>query len=194
MWNIFEQPWTLLVTAALLLLLVACIRPFVNEKYKRRLWLIPIFVAVMGLVLDFAVYTDREKIEDVLDNGVTAIENEDCDGIASIIANSYSDSIHSDKAGLIRSCRNILQPPMIEKNYASILDMNISGRSASVTMLNRIFFDEKSDYVDFARLILVKVQIELEKGSDGNWLVRQTEILAVNNQPSQWEKVDYSNW
>jgi len=194
MWNVFEQPWTLLITAAVLLLLVACIRPFVNEKYKRRLWLIPLLVAVMGPALDLAVQTDREKIEDVLDTGVTALENEDCDAIAAIIANNYSDSIHSDKADFMRSCRNILQPPMIGKIYASILDMNISGKSSSVTMLNRIFFDEKSDYVNFARLILVKVQIELEKGTDGNWLVSQTEILAVNNQPSQWEKVNYPDW
>jgi hypothetical protein len=194
MWNVFEQPWTLLITAAVLLLLVACIRPFVNEKYKRRLWLIPILVAVMGPALDYAVRTDREKIEDVLDAGVTAVEDEDCSAISSIIANNYRDSIHSDKADLIRSCRNILTPPMIGKIYASILDMNITGKSASVTMLNRIFFDEKSDYVEFARLILIKVQIELEKGSDGKWLVSQTEILAVNNQPSQWEKVDYRNW
>lgn len=194
MWNVYEQPWTLLVTAAVLLLLVVCIRPFVGEKHKSQLWLIPILVAIMGPALDFAVRTDREKIEDVLDAGVTALENEDCGAISSIIAQDYRDSIHSDKADLIRSCRNILVPPMIGKIYASILDMNISGRNASVTMLNRIFFDENSDYIEFARLILINVQIELEKGSDGNWLVSQTEILAVNNQPSQWEKVDYSNW
>lgn len=194
MWNVFEQPWTLLVTAAILLLFVAVIRLFVNEKYKQLLWLIPILVALMGPALDLAVYTDREKIKDVLDTGVTALENEDCDAIASIIAGSYSDSIHSDKADFMRSCRNIIQPPMVSKIYASILDMNISGNSASVNMLNRIFFDEKSDYIEFAKLILVNVQIELEKGPGGNWLVSQTEILAVNNQTSDWKKVDYSNW
>ena len=83
---------------------------------------------------------------------------------------------------------------MVSKIYASILDMNISGKSASVTMLNRIFFDEKSDYVQFAKLILIKVQIELEKDTDGRWLLSQTEILAVNNQPSQWKNITYPDW
>jgi hypothetical protein len=194
MWNVFEQPWTLLVTAAVLLLLVVCIRPFVNEKYKRRLWLIPLLVAAIGLVLDFAVYTDREKIEDVLDKGVTAIENEDCDGIAAIIANNYSDSIHSDKADLIRNCRRILQPPLISKIYDSILDMNINGNAATVTVLNRIFFDEENELVGPKTVIFINVRMELEKGTDGNWLVSQTEILAVDGRPSQWENINYPDW
>jgi hypothetical protein len=194
MWNVFEQPWTLLVTAAVLLLLVACIRPFVNEKYKRRLWLIPILVAVMGPMLDLAVYTDREKIEDVIDTGVTALENEDCDAIASIISPNYKDSMHYNKETLISECRLYLQPPAIDKVIDSILDMNIAGNTATVTVLDRIFFDEENKLFSPIRLVLVKARIELEKGSEGNWLVSRTEILAVNNQPSQWEKVDYGNW
>ncbi len=194
MWNVLEQPWTLLTTAAVLLLLVAVINPFIQAESKRRLWLIPLLVALMAPALDFAVRTDREKIEDVIDTGVTALEDEDCDAISAILANNYSDSIHSDKADFMRRCRTTLQPPMVGKIYASILNLQISGNTASVTMLNRIFFDEQSDYVEFAKLILVKVQIELEKGSESNWLVIQTEILAVNNQPSQWEKVNYQNW
>jgi hypothetical protein len=194
MWNVLEQPWTLLITAAVLLLLVACIRPFVNEKYKRRLWLIPILVAVMGPALDLAVRTDREKIEDVLDTGVTALENEDCDVIASIISQNYSDSIHSDKADLIRSCRNILEPPLISKVYDSILDMNISGNSASVTVLGRIFLDKENKLVGTTEVIFIKAQIELEKGSDGKWLISQTEVLTVNNRPTEWRNINYLNW
>ncbi len=194
MWNIFEQPWTLLITAAVLLLVVAVINSFIQAKSKRYLWLIPLLVAVMAPTLDFAVRTDREKIEKLIDTTVTALENEDCDAIAAVLAENYKDSVHPNKAALMRRCRAILRPPLVDKDYSSIRNMQISGRTATVTLLNRILFDEKSDIVDFTKVILVKVQLDMEKGSDGNWLINQTEILAVNDQPSKWDNVNYQDW
>jgi hypothetical protein len=194
MWNFFEQPWTLLITAAVLLLVVAVIYPFVHAKSKRRLWLIPLLVATMGPVLDFAVSTDRERIEKVIDTGVTAFENENCNAIAAIISENYRDSAHSDKTALLKRCRAVLRPPAVSKVYDSILDMQASGNTASLTTLNRIFFDEQSYYAELARVVVVKVQIDLEKGSDGNWLVTRTEVLAINNQPTKWSNINYPNW
>ncbi len=194
MWNIFEQPWTLLITAAVLLLVVAVIYPFVHAKSKRRLWLIPLLVALMAPVLDFAVSTDREKIENVIDTGVKAFENEDCDVIAAVLAENYKDSAHSDKTALVQHCRVVLRPPAVSRVYDSILQMQVSGNTASLTMLNRIFFDEQSYYAEFAKLVLVKVQIDLEKGLDGNWLITRTEVLAINNQPTKWSNINYPNW
>jgi ketosteroid isomerase-like protein len=193
-WNIFEQPWTLLVTGAVLLLVVAVVNSFIQAKSKRRLWLIPLLVAALGPALDFAVRTDREKIEKVIDTGVKAIENEDCRAIAAIIAENYSDSIHPNKSDFMRRCRAILQPPLVDKVYDSILNMQISGNTASVTMLSRIFFDEQSEAASYAKLVLVKVEINLKKGTNGNWLVTQAEILAVNGRPSKWSEAGYPNW
>ena len=56
MWNIFEQPWTLLVIAAILALVVAIIQTF---KSNRLFFLIPLTVALLAPALDFAVRTDR---------------------------------------------------------------------------------------------------------------------------------------
>jgi ketosteroid isomerase-like protein len=193
MWNFFEQPWTLLITAVVLLLVVAVISPFIHPRSKRLLWLIPLLVAVMGPVLDFAVRTDREKIEKVIEVGVKAFENEDCGAIAAIISENYRDSLHADKTAFVQRCRAVLRPPAVSKVYDSIMDMQVSGNTASLTMLNRIFFDEQSYYAEL-RVVAVKVQIDLEKDPDGNWLVTRTEVLAVNNQPTKWSNINYRNW
>jgi ketosteroid isomerase-like protein len=194
MWNVFEQPWTLLIAAATALLVVAVIHPFIQAKSKRRLWLIPLLLAAAAPLLDFAVQTDREKIQTVMAIGVKAVENEDCTAIASIIAPDYRDSAHSSKEELLRRCRVYLQPPAVDKVYGSLLDMNISGSSATLTMLDRILIDPQSRYAQLANIALVKLSIDLKKTPDGNWLITRAEILTINNQPAKWTNINYENW
>lgn len=194
MWNVLEQPWTLLITAAALALVVAVVLPFIQAKSKRLLWLTPLLVAPLAFALDFAVSTDREKIQNVIDAGVKAVENEDPDAIAAILAPDYQDSSHPDKAALVRHCRAVLQPPLVDHIYSSIRQIRISADAATVTVLNKIFFDPKSDLAEFARLIIIEVQIDLQKTPDRSWLITRTEIQAVNNQPAKWTNVNYPNW
>jgi hypothetical protein len=194
MWNIFEQPWTLLITAVVLALFVAVINPFIEAKSKRLLWLIPLLVAVAAPLLDFAVETDREKIQGVINAGVNALENENAAGIAAIVAEDYHDSMHRDKAALVRHCRAVLRPPLIDKVFSSVRQMEITGRTAAVTVLNRIFFDPKSEVAQRAQVIIVEVKVDLQKNPDGNWLITHTEIQAVNGKPASWSNVNYENW
>jgi hypothetical protein len=42
--------------------------------------------------------------------------------------------------------------------------------------------------------VLVKVEIDLKKTLDEQWLITRTEILAINNQPTKWSNVGYIDW
>ena len=191
MWNIYEQPWTLLITAVILIPVVAVISVFIKSKYKSMIWLIPVLVAVAGPLIDFAVKTDREKILYVIDTGVKAVENEDCDSIAAIISDNYTDSANQKKTTLLSRCRSMLRPPAVDKIYDSIRDLQISGDTATADTLLRIFFDPQSYYAEFSKILLVQVQINLKKNPEGKWLITGIEILAVNGQPSGWGSVNY---
>ena len=191
MWNILEQPWALLVIAFVLLLVVAIIQTF---KSSRLLWLIPLLVAILAPLLDIAVTTDREKIKKVMVACVKAVENEDLATIEQLLAEDYKDSAHPGKDAMVRRFRNLLTPPLVEKIYDSILEMQISGDTASVILLNKIFIDPRSSYAEFIKIVLVKVEINLKKPLDGQWLITRTEILAINNQPTKWSNVGYIDW
>jgi ketosteroid isomerase-like protein len=95
---------------------------------------------------------------------------------------------------MVRKFRALLHPPLVEDIYDSILEMQISGDTASVTLLNRLFIDPRSSYAEFAKIVLVKVEIDLKKTLDGQWLIIRTEILAINNQPTKWSNVGYIDW
>ena len=147
-----------------------------------------------NVALDLAVSTDREKIKTVIDTAVTAVENEDTGTIAQLLAQDYKDSAHRSKDAIVRRFRALLHPPLVEDIYDSILEMQISGDTASVTLLNRIFIDSQSNYAEFTRIVLVKVEIDLRKTPDGNWLITRTEIQTINSRPATWSNVNYENW
>ena len=67
MWNIFEQPWTLLGAAVLVLFGVLTFRSVWSEKRKPWQWLLPAGVALLGVGLDLAVTTDfRDLFGEIL--------------------------------------------------------------------------------------------------------------------------------
>ena len=60
MWDFFEQPWTLLAAAVLVLFGVLTFRSVWSEKRKWWQWLLPLGVTALALGLDFGVATDLE--------------------------------------------------------------------------------------------------------------------------------------
>jgi hypothetical protein len=189
MWNILEQPWTLLAVATALFITVAVVRVFVDKA--RWLWLIPLLTALAAFALDYAFMTDREKIDKVFATAVEAFENEDCNAIEQLIAEGYKDSRHTNKGELMRNCRVVMDEPLVSKSYSSILERNISGDEAGIRTLNRILFDERSKAAQFAKIMLVEAEIELQKSPAGDWLISRIEILRVNNQPTKWSNISY---
>ncbi|MFA5251362.1 MAG: hypothetical protein WC454_02105, partial [Phycisphaerae bacterium] len=104
MFDVFEQPWGLLTVAVVVFIVLLLLRTFAPQKCGWWLWLLPAFLVVAAFGLDFLVATDLEKINAVIDRGVKAVEDEDCDTIKRVLADDYSDSIHNSKSALVSYC------------------------------------------------------------------------------------------
>ncbi len=194
MWNVLEQPWTLLIVAAAGFLLILILRAFVFEKPRHGLVLIPIVIALLAFGLDMLVQTDPEQIRYVINTAVKAVEDENYKALEEILAADYADSRHRSKQAIMDKAEVVLVPPLIDKVYDSILELNIAGQTAEVVLFNRMLFDKQSPIADFSNVLLVKVKIELEKQSGGPWLIKRTEVLAINNQPAKWTDVSYNSF
>ena len=190
MFNIFEQPWTLLITAIIVLFVMLMFRRIFPEK--RHWWqlALPAFLAVAAFGLNWLVQTDLEKIKAVINTGVKAAEKENCDAIEKILSDNYRDSYHNTKQDLMRYCRDLLSEPLVEKNIKRIVSIEISLPKATVTLTVRTVFDKRSYvYQNFKRLMLTKVKLDLQKEQDNRWLITRAEILEIDRQPINWKDI-----
>ena len=189
MFNIFEQPWPLLIAAVLTLFVILMLRRIFPEK---RCWwqlALPAFLAAAAFGLDLMVQTDLEKVKAVISTAVKAVEEENCGAIEAIISPKYSDSYHNTKEKLMRHCRARLSEPLVKRTYKTILKIDVSPPTATVTLTIRIMFDRQSYVYEFKRLMLTKVKLDLQKEQDNRWLINQAEILEIDRQPVDWRHI-----
>jgi len=187
MWDVFEQPWTLLGLAVIVLLVVLTVRSVWLEKRRAWQWLLPLGVAALAFGLDYAVATDPERINAVLKAGIRAAEAEDCTAIARLMANDYEDSYHKSKEALISHCRARMKPPAIEKVRKIASDLKITSPEAVATFTLSVQFDKNSYWAQaYKASALVVLQFYLRKQPDGSWLVRRAEVIEVDKMPVNW--------
>lgn len=191
MFNIFQQPWTLVGAAVLLLFAMLTFRSILPEK--RRWWqlLLPLLLTSAAFTLDFAVKTDLEKINAVINKGVKAVEDENCYAIEAIISDSYSDSYHKTKKDLMYHCRARLSPPLVEKNKKWPPTIEISPPKATVILTVVMHFDKQSYvYTEFNKpLMITKTKLYLQKGANKKWLITRAEVLEIDRQPTSWKQI-----
>jgi len=190
MFDFFEQPWTLIGAAILVLLVVLMLRRIFPEKRYWGQWLLPLFLAALAFGLDYLVQTDLEKINAVIDTAVKAVEQENPDAIEAIISDNYRDSYHNTKKHLMYHCRARLSGPLVEKNKKRLPIIEISPPNATVTLTVIIHFDKQSYvYQEIQRLMQTKAKINLQKQQDGRWLINRVEILEINMQRAKWRDI-----
>ena len=195
MWNIFEQPWLLLIAAVVALAAVLAARTFLPRKRRLWLWLIPLVLVLAAFAFDLLVSTDLEQIKHVISAAVQAVEEENPDAIDRLISESYSDSIHSTKRDLMFYCRRKFSEPLIEKNILGIPEIELQQPHAAAVFTVRVLFDQNSYiYQNFGRIILVKVKIELQKEPDNGWRITKVEPLEVDMQPANWQTIRHTEW
>ena len=189
MFEIFEQPWTLVGAAVLVLFGMLTFRSFCPEK--RRWWqlLVPLFLAVAAFGADMLVQTDLEKINSVIKAAVKAVQQEDCSAIEATIANNYSDSYHSTKKHLLDHCRRELSKSLVEKGKKTGLMINISDSNATATLFALIILDKNSSISQYKSFFQVKVRLSLRKQLDNKWLINRIEILEIDRQPANWNLI-----
>ena len=198
MLNVFEQSWTLLISAIVTLLIVLMVRRIFPEKWHWWQLILPVLLVAAGLALDYLVQTDTEKINAVINVAVKAVEEEDPDAIEAILADNYRDSYHFTKRTLMTHCRARLSAPLVEKNIRRIVSIEVSpspyqGRdsppTATAIFTVRILFDKQSYvYQGFKTQMLVKMKLDLQKQHD-TWLISRAELLEVDRQPANWQHI-----
>ena len=189
MWNVFEQPWTLLGAAVIVLLGVLTYRSVWFEKRAWWQWLLPVGVAVLAVGLDFAVATDLEKINGILKAGIAAAEHEDCPAIARLIAPDYGDSYHKDKQALIEHCRSRLVPPAVERVTKVAKAIEITPPTATATLTLGVRFEKESYWTrSYGKPgAIVKAKFWLRRQPDKRWLVTRIEVLEVDTFTVSWK-------
>jgi len=193
MFDIFEQPWTLLIVAILVLLVMLMLRRIFPEKRHWAQWLLPAFLTVAAFGFDLLVKTNLEKINAVINTAVKAVEEENCHAIAAVISDNYRDSYHNTKKDLMRHCRARLSEPLVAKNKKRPPIIEISSPKATVTLTIIIHFDKQSYVYQDIRLMWAKVKLDLQKEQDKRWLINRVEILELNMQRANWRDIRQSS-
>jgi hypothetical protein len=188
MFNIFEQPWTLLGASVLVLFGVLTYRSVWDNKHWWQ-FLLPVFCASLAFGLDNLVQTDREKIQVVLNTGLQAVVARDIGKIDTLIADDYSDSFHKTKADLLAHCQSQLSPASIIKAKQRAALIELSSSRAKVTFFVLLTFDKNSDITQgLISILQVKTVINLQKQPDSKWLIEQIEVAEVGGNPISWQQ------
>jgi hypothetical protein len=187
MFDIFEQPWTLVGAAVLVLFGMLTFRSFSPEK--RRWWqlFVPVLLTVAAFGTDLLVQTDREKINSVINTTIRALQQEDFSAIEAAIAENYSDSYHGTKEQLMDHCRRELPQALVNKCKKTGLLMEISDPNATAVLFAMIVFD-KNSYIsqNYKSFLLVKARLSFRKQTGKKWLISRIEILEIDKQPTSW--------
>jgi hypothetical protein len=190
MFDLFEQPWTLVGVAVLVLFGMLTFRSVFPEK--RRWWqlAVPAFIVAAAFGTDLLVQTDREKIHALLKKGMKAVEQGNLDALAAIIAVDYHDSFHNSKQELMAHTWRQMERSGVEKIKKNSALIRVSPPDASATIIVLVRFEQDS-YIaqNYKPWLLIKLRVNLQKQPDKSWLINRAEVLEVDRQPIQWQQV-----
>ena len=190
MFDIFEQPWTLVGIAVLVLFGLLTFRSILPEKRRWWQWLLPVFITTMAFGTDYLVKTDREKIVDVINAGIKAVENEDYHAIEVLLTDNYSDSYHNSKESLISHCRRQLSQNLISKSKKTNQLITISGLKATAAVFLFITF-EKDSYIsqNYKSFLEIQGEVHFQKQPDKKWLITRVEVRKLDRQQVDWNRI-----
>ncbi|KPK42001.1 MAG: hypothetical protein AMJ65_08345 [Phycisphaerae bacterium SG8_4] len=191
MFDFFEQPYTLVGAAVLVLFGVLTFRSVLPEKRRFWQWLLPVVLAGGAFALDALVQTDAEQISGTIETGAAAFEAEDLAALGQVISDDYSDSIHSTKERLLFYCRETLSQSLVVKARIKGLKlMNVSDANATVMVFAQITFD-KNSYVaaNYKPSLLIKARLNLKKRPGVGWLISRVELEGLDGQSVGWRQI-----
>jgi hypothetical protein len=206
MFNFFEQPWTLFISAAVILYAIFRFRSIFPKKRLWWQWLIPPFIAVIAFGLDYFIQTDFEKINTLINTGIKAVEEENISVIEAIVSANYKDSFHYSREQLRSHCERELSQSLVEENKKVSVQLEISPPTATADLTVVVKF-EKDSYVaqSYKQSLITRVKLYLQKesvrprsplgeaeGPDGQnkkWFINRIELLAIDNQPVSWREI-----
>ena len=189
MFNIFQQSWTLLISAAMSLLVLYIIRDILADKKIRYLWLIPIILALAGFCLDYFIKTDLEQINLIIETCSEAFENENYPALTGLLCPDYRDSYHKSPEELLSYCRALLREPLIETNKILAREIEITASTAKAVIVVWTFFDKQGFVYQYKPMQLTKLKLHLVKNRPNSlqdWEIKQIDILEVDHKKANW--------
>jgi hypothetical protein len=190
MFDVFEQPWTLVGAAVFVLFGVLTFRSVFPEKQRRWQWLLPVLIVAVAFGLDGIVQTDLEKIDAVIDKGIKAVKEENAGAIGAVLSDDYSDSYHTTKQALLNHFRRVLSEPTIAGHKRTGRLVDIKGSQAMVVLFTTITFEKNSRIAqNYLSFLMTKTKLALQKQPDGRWLIGRVEVLELNKQPVNWSHI-----
>jgi hypothetical protein len=191
MFDFFEQPYTLIGGAVLVLFGVLTFRSMLPEKRRFWQWLLPVVLVGAAFGLDALVQTDTEQINATIEAGVAGFEAEDIDAISRILSESYSDSLHGTKQRLLFYCKQSLsQSQVVKARIKRVKVMNLSEAGATAIVFTQLTFD-KNSYVaeNYKPSLQIKTKLNLKKHSGVGWLVSRIELEGLDGQSVSWRQL-----
>ena len=191
LYAIFDNPFGILFLAGAVFIGLVVFRMFSAEG-GRWLFVIPVLIAAAGVGIEYFVKTDKELIAEALKQAAAAVETQDIAKFAEVIAESYSDSFHSDKEQLISDARRRFSSPLIEKSVAQMTELEISEASdtAQTRVYVRVKLNKESEIGQWKPSLEAVVKVELVK-SGQRWLIDGAELLEIDRQTMSWGKLRY---
>jgi hypothetical protein len=190
MWNPFEYPFVGIALGLLTFIVLWVYRTVRPEKKKRWHYFLPLGIYIFSFALAFLIRTDNEKITSVVNRGIRGFQQQQIQPIEQIIAENYSDSLHSSKAYIVAYCQAMFQTAAIEKVTFFSRKTEIQGGKATFLFEAMVKFTEQSHIAQMGKpFIIVKARFYLAKTADKHWLINSSEILELDRNPIDWNQI-----
>ncbi len=191
MWNVCEQPWTLLVLSVALYLSLQGLFTVWERPWRRWYTGICVFLALTAVSLDFFIATDREKIRSTIKTAIRAVQEEDIPSLQAVIDGQYQDSYHQTYEQVIRHVQKGLGHSPVERNkIVNLFIDNVTSDRAAALLILLMHFQENSLVTQsYKPLIMVHSRFTLHKQPNRQWAIQRLELVEVDKQPVTWSQV-----
>jgi len=191
MFDFFEQPYTLIGGAVLVLFGVLTFRSVLPEKRRWWQFLLPVVLAGSAFGLDALVETDREQIDAVINVGIAAVGAKDIACIERIVSPDYKDSVRGSKERLLYYCRQALtRNQVVQARKKGVRLQNMSESSATANLFVQMIFDKNSYFAEnYKPSAQIRVDVKFEKRPGAGWLVRGIELRSIDGQAFSWRQI-----
>ena len=185
MWNIFEYPWTGIIVALAIQMLLTIIH--IVKPNTRKLWhtAIPVIIIALAFGVDHFIKTDREKIELLITETLSATQAEDLARVEALFADDYDDSYNRSKEQIMNVCRKWLSKPFIEKNSLMGKQLELRDENAVVILSVVTQIEASNEASSMIKVLSTTSRISLAKYGD-KWLIKGVQITQINGQPMRW--------
>ncbi len=188
---IYQSPWPLIITAAVLLVIIEAARQFIPGKVPRTTLLVSFVVFVSAFAVDHLVKTDSEQVELIFDKLKRAVTEQSPGLIEQHIHPEYTDIIHDNKDELMLTVRTVLKDPVAEKIKAryETLEMQTEQNLATVTAEHVVHLAPSLVQGQGPQIVFAKTKTTFVKNPALKWVIISAELLELNKQPVDWSDI-----